>query len=274
MWCQQCRQDVPAIASLGAGKFHCARCGGEVGNRFASDPEALRDVSAAGIDLSAGPARRAAQRMASPEAPTRFDDWESDERLSELRRLLPRSAGSQQPAGLRGEPWRYDAPHAVPHPPQTIVHPRHAAAQPRHTTARAKAPAARPSALAWMALALGLMTFVCGGVLLAWSFFSARADLWSLGMPITLAGQCVLVFGLVLQLDRIWQAGREQNDRLRHVDRRLSDLRREAALLGTPQASSAQSFYSHMAQGASPQLLLADLKGQIDLLALRMAREA
>jgi hypothetical protein len=38
-------------------------------------------------------------------------------------------------------------------------------------------------------------------------------------------------------------------------------------------SAPAQSFYAHMAGGASPQLLLADLKGQLDLLAVRMSEQ-
>src|SRR4029079_6396646 len=38
----------------------------------------------------------------------------------------------------------------------------------------------RPAVLAWIILSLGLMSFVCGGVLLAWSFVGHRNDLWAL----------------------------------------------------------------------------------------------
>ena len=34
---------------------------------------------------------------------------------------------------------------------------------------------------------------------------TGRQDLWAIGTPIILAGQIVLVLGLVLQLDRIWR---------------------------------------------------------------------
>jgi hypothetical protein len=37
-------------------------------------------------------------------------------------------------------------------------------------------------------------------------------------------------------------------------------------------SSAAQAFYAHMADQASPYLLLADLKGQLDLVARSMAR--
>ena len=52
----------------------------------------------------------------------------------------------------------------------------------------------------------------------------------------------------------------------------LDDLRQTTSLLGSNHGSAAQAFYAHLAQGANPQMLLADLKGQLDLLAIRMAQ--
>jgi hypothetical protein len=51
----------------------------------------------------------------------------------------------------------------------------------------------------------------------------------------------------------------------------LDDLKQTATLLTTGHASPAQSFYAHMAGGAGPQILLADLKSQLDLLAVQMS---
>ena len=47
----------------------------------------------------------------------------------------------------------------------------------------------------------------------------------------------------------------------------------EPTLLGTSHGSPAGSFYAHMARGASPQLLLADLKSQLDLLAVKLGQK-
>jgi hypothetical protein len=58
---------------------------------------------------------------------------------------------------------------------------------------------------------------------------------------------------------------------LEEVDESLDDLKRNTALLGLTHSPASQAFYAHMAQGASPTILLTDLKGQIDLLAQRMA---
>jgi hypothetical protein len=51
--------------------------------------------------------------------------------------------------------------------------------------------------LAWLFLAAGLMSFACGGVMLAWSVAAARPDLWALGIPLALGGLGAIVFGLL-----------------------------------------------------------------------------
>jgi len=117
------------------------------------------------------------------------------------------------------------------------------------------------------------MAFVFGSVLLGWSFATERTDLWRLGMPFTLGGQVGLILGLVFQLDGLWRSNRQANETLNELDSQLVELQHTTALLSTTSSSSSQSFYLHMAEGASPKLLLADLKGQLDLLANRMAEE-
>lgn len=146
------------------------------------------------------------------------------------------------------------------------------------------APSQRPSEIhnlqswssglaAWACLTLGLMAFVCGGVLLAWSFLADRGDLWSLGLPLTLAGQVGLVLGLLLQLDGLSQSSRRTEQTLTELDGQLDELRGVTALVSSTHSAPAHSFYAHMSAGASPQILLADLKGQLDLLAQQMARQ-
>jgi len=117
------------------------------------------------------------------------------------------------------------------------------------------------------------MSFVCGAILLGWSLGSGRQELWNLGLPISLGGQVALLAGLLLQLDRLWHHSRTACAKLDNVDERLHELKRTTALLGTTHTSAANAFYSHLAGGASPQLLLTDLKSQLDLLALRLGTE-
>ena len=126
---------------------------------------------------------------------------------------------------------------------------------------------------AWTILSLGLAVFACGGVLLGWSVVAHRDDLWPIGMPLALIGQAGLILGLVLQLDGLWQTSRQATQALTQLDGELASVRQATTLLSTSHAGGAQSFYMHLAEGASPQLLMADLKGQLDLLAQQMATQ-
>ena len=89
----------------------------------------------------------------------------------------------------------------------------------------------------------------------------------------TLVGQIALLVGLVLQLDRLWHDNRESAAKLDNVDEQLHDLKASTTLLGASQGPAASVFYSHFAGGAGPQLLLTDLKSQIDLLAMKIAQD-
>ena len=86
-------------------------------------------------------------------------------------------------------------------------------------------------------------------------------------------GQIALLVGLVLQLDRLGHDNRDAADKLDDVDEQLSELKATTTLLGTSQGSAASVFYSHFANGAGPQILLTDLKSQIDLLAMKIAQD-
>jgi hypothetical protein len=127
--------------------------------------------------------------------------------------------------------------------------------------------------LAFTAVGLGLAALLYGGVLLVWGYALARGDLWSWGLPLTIGGQAVLLLGLFMQLDRLWRDHRQTSESLDQLDDRLTDLKHTTSMLGTTHSSAAQSFYVHMADGASPELMLADLKGQLDMLALRLAQQ-
>lgn len=136
-------------------------------------------------------------------------------------------------------------------------------------------PAARAAGTTWWAwsmVALGTTALSCGAALLGWSYLQERPELWSLGLTAAVLGQVALFVGMVVQLDRLWGENREAQHQLQAVHAQLGDLSQTARMLGTVHSSASQAFYSHLAEGASPDLLLADLKGQLDLLALRLAQ--
>jgi hypothetical protein len=193
-----------------------------------------------------------------------------DQQLQHIERVL--NAGevggrSSQAVGQQ-EVARFDPAHPGP----AAWHPSLAGKPARSRKPDSRRSSSALGVLAWIALSLGTTTFACGGMLLGWSLVAERQELWSLGLPIALGGQIVLLIGLVLQLDRLWHDSRHAAAKLDHVDQQLHDLKTATTMLGTSHSSAASAFYSHLSHGASPQLLLADLKSQLDLLAVRIGQ--
>lgn len=120
---------------------------------------------------------------------------------------------------------------------------------------------------------MGLMTFVCGAVLLAWHFLDAQEHLWRIGLPLTLGGQVALLFGLLVQLESLWQHNRGASATIDDLDQQIDELRKTTSVMSNANSGAAKSFYVHMAEGAGPEILLADLKGQLDVLAVKMAKQ-
>jgi hypothetical protein len=201
------------------------------------------------------PARASKPRLA--------DDWELEADLRGVERLI----GSLKASGLSPS----SANTATNYTSAAYLHSAHAGHSDWHVGPNPKP--AKNNHLAWIILSLGLAAFACGAVLLGWSFVAERADLWPLGLPLALVGQAGLIIGLALQLDGLWQSNRQTAATLNELDDELNRVRHATTLLTTTKNASAQSFYAHMAEGASPQLLLADLKGQLDLLAQQMASQ-
>jgi hypothetical protein len=265
MWCSQCRQDVPAQASPKEGKLHCPCCGGGLDIRAAQ--------RAAGTAREGGPpVRPDAAAKAVDDAPD-YDGWELDEQLRHVEHVLgtEKERKGRAEAAYRRELARIDQSHAA-------VPAWHAPAVEKPAKRRSAAAAGdegpeggrTTSFLVWLALSLGTMAFACGGILLGWSLVAGRGDLWNAGLPVALGGQIALLIGLLLKLDCLWHDNRRAAAKLDVVDEQLHELKTTTALLGTGQGTPA-AFYSHLAGGANPQLLLTDLKSQLDLLAMKIS---
>jgi hypothetical protein len=194
------------------------------------------------------------------------EDWTIEAEMRGLERLV----GSLKRAGLGSEePVSVHAPHALANWHAEQREDKQAASPSRDSKTDRDRP--KSHVMAWTILSLGLATFACGAVLLVWSIVGQRQDLWPVGMPLALLGQAGLVLGLILQLDGLWQTSRKTAETLTELDGELARVRQATTVLSTSRSSAGQSFYAHLAQGAAPQLLLADLKGQLDLLAQQMA---
>jgi hypothetical protein len=204
--------------------------------------------------------------------PALYDNWEMDEQLRHIERVLVanRLRVGKSPAPVESEPARHDVPHAGP-PAWHMAAASRSARQPAESRSLRRGWAL--GLLIWTAVLFGTTALVCGGALLVWAFVTAQHALWTLGMPIALGGQIVLLFGLLLQLNRLWRESRQAVSKLDKVGAQLRELKTAATLQGTTQGPSAASFYAHLANGASPQILLSDLKSQLDLLAMKLGRE-
>lgn len=258
MWCQECQQDVPAVFSRHEGGYRCPRCSSD----FCGSQTKAVTTKEQPAEADRSDAVLPDTPLASPPV---FDDWELGEQLKHVERVLAAEQASRapQPGGC----LRFDRPHTSENNAPHYVD---------RKGVRRDEEGSKPAglrSLVWPLLALGLMTFVCGGVLIGWSLATGRSELWTIGMPIALVGQIGLLTGLILQLEKIWEDHRAATAKLDHFDDELHDLRTTTTLLGTSHFPSGSSFYSHFAGGASPQILLTDLKSQLDLLAVQISRD-
>lgn len=254
MWCAKCQQDVPAVPGQGPSSLQCIRCHAVLaaGETLATTPvpKGIEPLTTLRDQITA-------ESLLQPPLPQ--SDWELEAELRYVERLARawKEAPAAESISLPGE----HAGHAV--------HETSAPRSPQPSTSNTQP---RFAGLAWGCLSMGVMTFVCGGVLLAWSAIAGRQQLWSIGLPLTLFGQAGLIIGLVLQLETLWQTNRATSSTLEQLDGELHELRHSTTLLTQSRSTPSQSFYVHLAEGASPHLLLADLKGQLDLLSEQMGR--
>lgn len=136
-----------------------------------------------------------------------------------------------------------------------------------------KLKAPRLPIFSWLATSLGSILLVCGVVLLSWALFDSRPILSAAGLPLAIVGLASMLVGLVFQLDCVSQHNRRLHRHLLSLEHELEDLQSTTRLMRSSHSSASQNFYLHMAEGASPHVLLADVKGQLDLLATQMAEE-
>ena len=296
MWCKHCRQEVPALAvadepargpadacapSGEPGHYACARCGEAIGSNPAPSP--WTDISDLGIDLteltvSAGPAelplpRGSGARSQRADAPARYDawQWELDQELHDVRRLLARRGAAPAETELRVDP-----PQAPLGPVLSVAAREPAMPEPVAIALPRVRPHPSPqrprtwAPLSWLILMLGLTATCCGGALLGWSVLSGRNELWSRGVPIFIGGQAALFMALVAMLVKLGRQSQATATQLHEVSGQIANL--SASTSPAAGAAPNRPFYVHLAEGAQPQTLLTDLKNQLDLLAISMHR--
>jgi hypothetical protein len=110
-----------------------------------------------------------------------------------------------------------------------------------------------------------------GAAVLVWSAAFNQAHVWQWGLTTTIAAEGVLILGLAWMAIRLWHNSRHLNRQLRGVDEQLDEIHELAGSLTASQQSASQQYYHHFSQVANPHMLVANLRGQIDQLAERIA---
>lgn len=232
MWCPQCRQDVPGIASGPVGKLCCVRCRAMV----------ERSTSSTSTTSSPAPAQFPSEEFRT--------DVDIAEQLEALERLTwdlgDDMAPSNWPEAMVGDrtPSAFSGRHGLLDQAHKQLRGWHRQGAEGIPPGFSLIRLGRKSLAGWLMLSFGLTSFFCGAVLLTWSLFGNRPDLWTIGVPITLAGQVGLLLGVVLALDRLGHQNRQTVDRLGRLDERLDELRSVAWLSGpnsNPAASAENS---------------------------------
>jgi hypothetical protein len=233
-------------------------------------PSHTARISDEGIALD-----ESAAAVAAAAPPFRGDDWSNRQRARSLGRELRRTrftatTKSSDPLDAR----RFDPPQQLLDQLDAITAPSLAPNMPQPPAADFLRPRRKESRqiAAWFVVAAGTVALIAGIGLIAWSLSSTQMLYWNLALGLTLGGQGTLILGLVLVVARLWRSSRSAANRLQEVHARLAQLQHTADALTAMRSGGAPAFYADLVRGASPQMLLANLKGQVDQLATRMGR--
>ncbi len=267
MWCGACQQDVPGVAASASDpSICCARCGKPV--RRSLWLSGQLQTSPCEPERSAELFSSAADKVPFEDLPefVELEDWEFEETIQEVQRLV-RSVTRVPELGLANLPQqRTDGPHLR----QPLASSRRS---PKDNPPAISSVGQATTSLPWILLAVGLGVFVCGAALVGLSLVNQRPQLWQLGLPMVLGGQVAILAVVIWQLDIAWNSHRATFVALHAMDDQLRRLREDWS--PRQQGEKADPCPSHpgVAEDAGADVLLADLKQQIDVLSTRLAHD-
>ena len=262
MWCRNCQQEVPAVNRPEIGAILCARCHQEL----PSAPNLYAPVADSGIPLDE-------YAPADPTAPpVELHDPEKERLLRHMRRTLrhfePSANRSLVPSPFHFDPSFDFGPAAQPLVTSESIY--STTEERLRQPGKGKPRASGEQRFAWFMVTCGVAAFLAGLGIVGCSLAFQRTELWDWGVITTFAGQGLLIFGLVAVLGSLWTHGRQSTRKLHEVHSRLVDIQRTSEMIAGQRGGGAPSFYTELARGASPQILVANLKGQLDQLATRL----
>lgn len=254
MWCGHCHQEVPAVRSGDRNALVCAHCSQDL--KFVTPP-----VSDVGIALD--------EFESQQSAPVVICDAIEEFKLTDSREKL-RRIGQQlripyvQPMQVNASPiWE----RKITSTPTSTHEPRAISQQENLTPSRNSS----ASFLLTCVLGLGVVGFLAGVGTLLFAMSFESTSLWQWGLSATIASEGILVIGLTWMAVRLWRNGYQLNSQIRGVDAQLQEIHQLTGTLAANQVSSSHHYYHHFSQVANPHMLVANLRGQIDQLAERIA---
>lgn len=266
MWCRHCQQDVPAVAAPGGiGKVVCARCQQELGGGSPAHVTAICDH---GIPLDDHRDEHDRDPVAE------LSDWQTEQRFRHLARTLRNATGTSRIVHRAGATSyrRFDPPQDLPADTEPIsVH--SSVSSPNRAAANRYLPSRRSTGgqvLAWLIVLCGFLAFCCGAAVISWAIVDEIPLYWDIGTAMALVGQGLLIAGLVLVLSRLWRSSCYANHKLHEIHWQLGEVQRTAQTIVGLRNGNAPAFYAELARGASPQMLLASLRGQLEQLSARV----
>jgi hypothetical protein len=269
MWCSTCQQDTPGVANPTSGRIVCSRCQkpiqsqkGPYTSRICDEGLALDEPLAAQSTATAGKG-----------APFRTDDWAARQRVRTAARELrrPNPTTSTAPNRAAADRQRFDLPQDLFAQIDQATTPTIATLAPQSFAADlAQRHNTGGQLVAWLVVIIGVLALTSGVGLLAWSLSTSQMLYWNDALGLALAGQGTLIFGLVLVTSRLWRSSRYSAAKLQDVHTRLGQLQQSAETFAATRTGGAPAFYADLVRGASPHVMLANLKGQVDQLATRV----
>jgi hypothetical protein len=213
-------------------------------------------------------------RASASAAPFRTDDWAARQRVRNVARELrrPNPAAIHATNRVASDRLRLDPPNDLFVQFEQATAPGFAnATLPTSTTAIQQQQAPHTGQLlAWLVVVTSALVLSTGLGTIAWSLSSHDLRYWNLAIGLSIGGQGGLILGLVMLIARLWRSSRYAAAKLHDVHARLGQVQQAAEAWNANRASSAPAFYADLVRGASPHIMLANLKGQVDQLATRM----
>jgi len=274
MWCRHCQQDVPALARGASGPLVCPQCECDLptitSKKGTSKKVAANQGTTSGHMPSDSGIALDSYDEKKIESPPRLDVFDQDELRQQLQRIGRKLGPTRKeplfpPAEASRIDWTH-RPTALPELSDTDL-----AAMSYQSSRESSRSAKKPGTwLVSLLLICGLAGITGGVGLLAWSATTRFAPAWQWGMTTTIASQGILIAGLVWMASRLWRNSRRVNSQLQGIDRQLGKIQYQTSFGSDRRATSSGAYYDHFARGASSQMLLANLRGQLEQLSARI----